>query len=153
MYAKLRPLGHFVRHFVEMCAVMCIGLGVLDLTFFGIMGMIGYSDPLVELPEVSTLVIALNMAVPMVAWMRFRHHEWAPIWEMSGAMFVEAIVLISVFWLGLVPAGRSLFSLQHVLMMPAMLIPMLFRLDLYTGRVGHAAARPETALSKAMVSQ
>jgi hypothetical protein len=42
------------------------------------MGMIGYSDPLVELPEVSTLVIALNMAVPMVAWMRFRHHEWAP---------------------------------------------------------------------------
>jgi hypothetical protein len=31
--------------------------------------------------------------------------------------------------------------LEHGLMMPAMLVPMFFRLDLYTGRAGHTARR------------
>jgi hypothetical protein len=139
MYAKLRPLGHFVRHLLEMCLVMCLGMAVLDALFFGIARVIGYSEPLVQLPELSTLVVAFNMAAPMLAWMRFRGHEWRPIWEMSGAMFVEAIALLGAFWLGFIAAGESLFGWQHALMMPAMIIPMLFRLDLYTGRAGHPA--------------
>jgi hypothetical protein len=65
---------------------------------------------------------------------------------MSGAMFVEAFVLIGVFWLGLIPAS-TLFGAQHGLMVPAMIIPMLFRLDLYTGRAGHVEPTPETAPS------
>ncbi|MCE8429228.1 MAG: hypothetical protein J5U19_12665 [Candidatus Methanoperedens sp.] len=28
---------------------------------------------------------------------------------------------------------------QHTLMIPAMVVPMLFRLDIYTGRAGHLA--------------
>jgi hypothetical protein len=65
---------------------------------------------------------------------------------MSGAMFVEAIVLIGAAWAGVV-ARDNLFALQHGLMMPAMIIPMLFRLDLYTGRMHHHAHRAKAVPS------
>lgn len=82
--------------------------------------------------------MALIMAAPMAAWMRFRGMEWRPISEMSAAMIVEAILLIAVAWLGVFPRDE-LFTLEHILMIPAMLVPMAFRLDLYTGRAGHHA--------------
>jgi hypothetical protein len=34
----------------------------------------------------------------------------------------------------------NLALIEHGLMMPAMLVPMVFRLDLYTGRMHHASA-------------
>lgn len=134
----LRPAGHFVLHFVEMCAAMCIGLAVLDLVYVGIARIAGYTDPFTQVLALSTLVIAFNMTVPMVAWMRFRGMAWRPINEMAAAMVGEAVLLLGLYWIGMIPA-QNLFPLQHALMMPAMLIPMFFRLDLYTGRAGHGA--------------
>lgn len=51
-------------------------------------------------------------------------------------MPILALVLLASGWLGILPKG-DLALLDHGLMMPVMLIPMLFRLDLYTGRAGH----------------
>jgi hypothetical protein len=34
----------------------------------------------------------------------------------------------------------DLALIEHGLMMPAMLVPMVFRLDLYAGRMHHASA-------------
>jgi hypothetical protein len=45
-------------------------------------------------------------------------------------------VLLAFGWVGILPK-RDLALLEHGLMMPIMLVPMLFRLDLYTGRAGH----------------
>jgi hypothetical protein len=131
-------VGHFLRHYLEMCAAMCLGEAVLDVLFFGGAWLIWHANLISQFPELSTLVIAFNMSVPMIAWMRFRGMEWRPTLEMSGAMFVEAIVLIGVSWLGIITKSSLVFW-QEALMMPIMLIPMLFRLDLYTGRVGHRA--------------
>jgi hypothetical protein len=55
---------------------------------------------------------------------------------MSAAMPIVAIVLLGLGWFVALPTD-DLALLEHGLMMPAMLIPMLLRLDLYTGRVGH----------------
>ncbi len=127
---------HFVRHFFEMCVAMCVGFGVGDAVYFWAAGQLGYSAPFSQLPELSVLIVTFNMTVPMVAWMRFRGMEWRPIAEMSAAMVVEALLLIGAGWLNILPKGE-LTTLQHGLMMPVMLIPMLFRLDLYTGKSGH----------------
>jgi hypothetical protein len=56
---------------------------------------------------------------------------------MSAVMPVLAIVLLAFGWIGLVPMD-DLALLEHAVMMPVMLIPMFFRLDLYAGRVTHA---------------
>lgn len=132
----LRATGHFVAHFFEMCAVMCVGLGLLDLAYLAMAQGAGYANPFVDLPVLSTCVIAFNMTAPMAAWMRFRGMEWRLINEMSAGMIAEAALLLVLYWLSVVPA-RDLFPLQHGLMMPAMLIPMFLRLDHYTGRMRH----------------
>lgn len=55
---------------------------------------------------------------------------------MAAVMPVLAIALLALGWLAIVSKG-DLALLEHGLMMPAMLIPMFLRLDLYAGRAGH----------------
>jgi hypothetical protein len=59
-----------------------------------------------------------------------------PIAQMFAASPVLAMVLLAFGWLGLVPMG-DLALLEHGLMIPVMLVLMLFRLDVYTGRPTH----------------
>ena len=129
-------IGHFIRHYFEMCVPMCIGFAVGDLLYFGAAGLLGYSEPFRQLPELSVLVVTFTMTAPMVAWMLFRGMRGRPTAEMAVAMPILAIVLLIFGWLGVL-ARSDLALFEHGLMMPVMLIPMFFRLDLYTGRTGH----------------
>jgi hypothetical protein len=133
----LKQIGHFVLHFAEMCAPMCIGFAVGDLLYFWLASLAGYSEPFSELPYLSVLVVTISMTAPMTAWMIYRGMPHRAITEMSAAMPIVAIVLLGLGSFGALPKD-DLALLEHGLMMPAMLIPMLIRLDLYTGRAGHA---------------
>ena len=135
--------SHFVRHFIEMCLAMCIGVAVFGAAYVWVAEQFGVGDPYLNLPALTAFVLAFNMTLPMVAWMRFRGMAWRPTLEMSAAMFAEAAVLVAAYWLGIihnVPIGSttSLWVWQHALMMPVMLVPMLLRLDVYTGTHHHA---------------
>jgi hypothetical protein len=55
---------------------------------------------------------------------------------MAAVMPILALALLVLGWTELMPMS-DLALLEHALMMPAMLVPMFFRLDFYTGRVGH----------------
>jgi hypothetical protein len=120
-----------------MCAPMCIGFAVGDLVYFSVAEQQGYSEPFTQLPELSVLVVTFTMTTPMTAWMLFRRMPLRPTAEVSAVMPILAIILLALGWLAVVPKG-DLALLEHGLMMPAMLVPMVFRLDLYTGRAGHA---------------
>ena len=128
--------GRFVLHYFEMCAAMCVGFAVGDLVYFWAAGQRGYSDPFAELPVLSVLVVTLVMTAPMAVWMRFRGMPQRAVAEMSASMPALALVLLVLGWLTVVPT-RDLALLEHALMMPVMLIPMLMRLDLYTGHAAH----------------
>jgi hypothetical protein len=134
--SRLRQTGHFFRHYFEMCVPMCVGFALGDLVYFWAAGLFGYSEPFGELPELSLLVATFNMTAPMAAWMLFRGMPRRATVEMSAAMPILALVLLAFGWLAILPKG-DLALLEHGLMMPVMLIPMFFWLDLYTGRVGH----------------
>lgn len=138
---------HFVRHFLEMCASMCIGIIALGVVYNWAMGLVGVSNPYVRFPEFSALMLAFNMTLPMVAWMRIRGMAWRPIIEMAAAMVVEAFAIVVLYWMGLlaneaVGNQSTLWLWQHGLMMPAMLVPMLLRLHVYTGGMHHGAHAP-----------
>src|SRR5919204_6180055 len=126
--------GFFTLHFFEMCAPMCVGFAIGDLIYFWAAGKFGYSEPFSELPELSVLVVTLTMTAPMVAWMVYRGMPRRPIAEMATVMPVLGAALLVLGWLSLLPMG-DLALWEHGLMMPAMVVPMLFRLDLYTS--GH----------------
>jgi len=132
----LRSVGRFAVHYLEMCAVMCVGAVTLSVAFFGLAGLLGYANLPDRLPVLSALVVAINLSVPMGVWMRFRGMPWRPTIEMSGATMAVGLVLIVGYWLGIV-ATESLIEVQTSLACPVMLVVMLVRFPLYSGRTGH----------------
>ena len=135
--SRSRQTAHFLRHYLEMCAPMCIGFAVGDLIYFWAAGQLGYSEPFRELPELSVLIVTFTMTAPMVAWMLIRGMPRRETAEMATVMPVLAIALLALGWLTIL-SKDDLVLLEHGLMMPAMLVPMVFRLDLYTGGGGHS---------------
>jgi len=128
-------IGHFMLHYFEMCVPMCVGFAVLDLVYFWAAGLAGYTNPFRQLPMLSVLVVGFNMTAPMAAFMLYRGMPRRATAEMSAAMAIWATSLLLLGWLTILPK-ENLALMEHGLMMPIMLIPMLLRLDLYTGRAG-----------------
>jgi hypothetical protein len=135
-------LAHFVRHYIEMVVAMFIGMFALGMPLAALLGAFGIdvSAWQTDARELLLLGMAFTMSVPMAAWMRYRGHGWAPVWEMTASMFVPSFAAIGLLWGGLAEDGETLLLVQHVGMLPSMLAVMLFRLDEYAGHGGHAHA-------------
>lgn len=138
-----QPAARFGFHVLEMCAVMCIGGGLLIVLFFGAATLLGFSDLREQDPELSALIIAVILAGAMVGWMRFRGMEWRPTLEMAGSSIAAGMLLIAGSWVGLVPESALVPGVCGLACV-AMVIVMLFRVGLYssshTRHHGHAAA-------------
>ena len=134
----LRKVGHFVLHYLEMCMACCVGGVTLGIAFFGGTALLGYPDLIAQAPFFSTLMVTIILTVPMVAWMRFRRHGWRPSLEMGAATMGLGIVMIALGTIGVVPVS-GMFEWVTSLACPVMLVPMLLRLNLYTGGMDHQA--------------
>jgi hypothetical protein len=124
--------GYFIWHLIEMCLAMCLGGVPLIILFFVSAAKIGYPNLFQESPELSVLVVGFILALPMTAWMRFRGHDWQSTLEMASTTIILAILLVTLGWLGIL-ARTSLFEWLTRFACPVMIIPMLFRLEMYTG--------------------
>lgn len=62
---SLRPAGRFLTHLAEMCVVMCAGAAALSIAVFGGAALIWSIGLTQRFPELSTLLIAVNLALPM----------------------------------------------------------------------------------------
>jgi flagellar biosynthetic protein FliP len=120
--------AHFLRHLGEMIVAMMLGMAVLGMVSQVSLTAIGldYDGSPLEWPAVSALVMALNMSVPMVWWMRHRGHNWSYATEMAAAMFVPVLALIPLLGLGII-SGDTLSGIQHAVMIPSMLVVMFRR--------------------------
>jgi hypothetical protein len=90
-------------------------------------------------PALMAFVMALEMTIPMVAWMHWRH-RMAPgrSAEMAASMIVPSAAASALFWAGAL--GESgVYVAQHVAMVPAMLAVMLWRREAYGGPPRRAA--------------
>jgi hypothetical protein len=103
-----------VRHYVEMVLAMTVGMVVLG----AVRDAIGWTVPFAEHPWTSFLLMATDMAIGMVVWMRLRRHGWPGTLEMSAAMYVPA-VLLPLVWTGLL-GSMTFMVVAHVLMFLAM---------------------------------
>jgi hypothetical protein len=134
---------HFVRHYVEMVVAMFAGMGVLIMPLGAALGLVGLS-----LHDSDVLMItgmAATMTAPMVAWMRFRGHAWPACADMIAAMVVPTVGVLALLWSGLVADLGTLLVIEHLAMLPSMLVAMLRRRDEYTGAVHHNRALEEVA--------
>jgi hypothetical protein len=131
-------VGCFLWNFVRMCLPGCVGAVFLSVAFFGTAALFGYPDLIGRAAVFSTLVLTINFTLPMLAWMSFRRRERRPTLEMAGASMALGIALVALGLLGIIPTS-NIFGWEASLCCPAMLVPMLFRRNLYTGSTDHHA--------------
>jgi hypothetical protein len=125
------PRQRFARHYVEMVVVMFVGMAVLALP--ARMALAAADTSWSELGTAAMLLaMAVEMTVPMVAWMRFRGHGRRPSGEMAAAMLVPTFVAIGLDAAGLIADSGVLMAGEHVAMLLAMLGAMLLRPAEYT---------------------
>jgi hypothetical protein len=122
------PYLRFAGHFAEMVIAMIAGMVALGpLWSLASPGLESY-------PAASAMVMATDMTIGMVLWMRIRRHAWRPVVEMSAAMYLPFLLLLVPYWLGMVSGGVVMMG-GHSLMIPFMLGAMLMRRREYSG--GH----------------
>jgi hypothetical protein len=120
---------HFVRHYAEMVGAMFLGMAILALPARALLAAAGTSWS--ELGnEAMFLGMAVEMTVPMVAWMRFRGHGWRASNEMAAAMLLPTFAAIALLQTG--ADSGVLMLAEHVGMLLGMLAAMLLRPAEYT---------------------
>ena len=129
------PLRSFAQHYAEMVVAMVLGMFVLGAALAAPLELAGVdvSNWDRDAPALLLLGMAFTMTVPMVAWMRYRGHGWVPAADMAAAMFLPSFAAIGLLWGGLETDTHALLMIQHVAMLPAMLLAMLLRRHEYTG--------------------
>jgi hypothetical protein len=122
----------FARHFGEMLLAMSAGMLVLGGAAEGVLALAG-SSLSAQAAAAQVSVMGVSMTVPMVLWMRHRGHNRARNVEMAGSMIVPSVVAAALAVAGVLGETGAL-TLQHVVMIPAMLGVMLWRYDEYAPR-------------------
>ena len=145
-YAVSLPtaIRRFALHFLEMCIVMCAGGAVLSIIVFGAAALLGYANFAAQAPELSILIIAVDLTVAMAAYMALRGHPVRHNVEMSGSTIVGGILLIGALWAGRSPQATlaswpSLFAFMCGPLCLIMFVVMAARFEHYGGRVSSDA--------------
>jgi hypothetical protein len=86
-----RPIARFGLHFLQMCAVMCLGAITLNLVVFGPATLLGYSNMTSRLPESVRFMIN-----PVAAGRIFVGHHSECCAVDGGAAFPVTMPLASV---------------------------------------------------------
>jgi hypothetical protein len=130
-------MKHFIRHYVEMVIAMFVGMAVLELPL-RMLGT-GWHELSIDAPALGFLGMATSMTVPMVGWMLYRGHGWRANAEMSAAMFVPTLAVITLTAADLITDTGALMTIEHTAMFVAMAAIMLARPAEYLHRHGVAA--------------
>ena len=128
-----------VRHYLEMVVAMVLGMMILGPLESAALNPLGWQS-VRAVPELEALIMATNMTVPMVAWMRYRRHGRAATGAMAAAMYLPFVVLFPPLWLGLLTPAAMLVG-GHLLMLPTMAVAMLRHRDEYLRHPTHTAHR------------
>jgi hypothetical protein len=126
-----RRLMTFVRHFVEMCISMCVGVGLT----LGVVAVLGGDGFRASYPALSLVLVASTITAPMTAWMVLRGMPRRPILEMTATSFVVVAALIVAGVAGIGPGTAATVGDVCGFSCGAMLMVMAARFDLYAG--GH----------------
>jgi sulfite exporter TauE/SafE len=70
------PASRFFAELGRMCALMCVGGGILSFATFQVASWLGYPNLIQQAPELSAAIITIWLALPMAIYMAVRGHGW-----------------------------------------------------------------------------
>ncbi len=117
-------MSPFLRHYLEMVAAMVAGMVLLGPPLMMISRLFGYS--FMFDPTIRTLIMATNMNIGMIVWMRYRGHSWERTLEMVAGMTLPFLAFLVPMWLGLI-SELTVNVLGHVAMLIGMWVSMVLR--------------------------
>ncbi|MFE0590712.1 hypothetical protein [Micromonospora echinospora] len=127
-----------VRPVLEMLAAMVAGMLLLDPFWAVAADRLGRAG-LLDRPDVGVAVMAVDMAIGMTVWMRYRRHPWSGVGEMVAAMLLPVALLAVPWWAGLIGADALTLG-AHLLMVPATVVVVWRRRDEHLHPGGPAPA-------------
>lgn len=133
-------------HYLEMLAVMAVGMLVLGSTMTLAATALGFgrADLEANAPALVLAGMAVSMTAPMVWWMNRRGHSWAANRAMAVSMIAPTVAAIALLASGALTDLDALLGIQHMAMFPAMAAAMLLHRSEYIShrhRLPHGSVR------------
>jgi hypothetical protein len=141
------PAGRFMAEVGGMCAVMCVGGGILSFAAFEAASGIGYPGLVHRSPYLSVAIITVCLAVAMAVYMAVRGHGRRHNLEMTAVTVGVGIVVIALLWSGVIARSglHTWLDPFGLVCGPAcllMIAQMLFSFNMYSGRAGQQSPAP-----------
>jgi hypothetical protein len=117
----------FGLHYLEMLAVMFTGMMVIGpiLALIAAAAGYGFGELRADAPALVLAGMGFSMTAPMVWWMRRRGHSWPANRAMAISMVTPTVAAIALLAAGSVDDLGALLEIQHMAMLPGMLVAML----------------------------
>ncbi|MGZ4458366.1 MAG: hypothetical protein ACXVW2_05225 [Nocardioidaceae bacterium] len=123
-------VSQFWRHFLQMLAVMIVGMIAAGALFIARVGLKTWDEVTTQYPTQSLVVMAAGMTIPMVAWMLYRGMGRKNAYEMAAVMIVPVIPFLCLVWFDVTKSAQcGAYCLSTV---AAMLVLMRFRRKVYS---------------------
>jgi hypothetical protein len=91
-------LSPFWRHFLQMLAVMMVGMIVSAAVLLTFVGLKTWDEVTTQYGTQALVVMAVGMTVPMVAWMLYRGMGRKNSYEMAAVMVIPVIPFLCLVW-------------------------------------------------------
>jgi hypothetical protein len=112
----------FWRHFVEMLAVMVLGMVASGVVLARVVRLTSWDKVTTLYPNQALLVMAAGMTVPMVVWMLYRGMGWKNSYEMAAAMILPVVPFLCLVWFNVTKSAQcGAYCLSTVVVMLALM--------------------------------
>ena len=125
-----KHLSPFWRHFLQMLAVMMIGMIAGAAVLLTVVGVKTWEEVTTQYGTEALIVMAVGMTVPMVGWMLYRGMGWKNSCEMAAVMVLPVIPFLCLYWFGSTTSAQC--GGYCAVMVVAMLALMFYRRPEYS---------------------
>lgn len=101
-----RQLSSFWRHFLQMLAVMVVGMFAAGAIFVWVVGSTSWDEITSVYPTQALIAMAVGMTVPMVVWMLYRGMGVRNSYEMALAMVLPVIPFLCLVWFNVTESAQ-----------------------------------------------
>lgn len=130
----LRPGKHhlsaFWGHFLQMLAVMMVGMFVGGAVLVTVVGAKTWDEVTIQYGTQALLVMAVGMTVPMTAWMLYRGMGRKNAYEMAAVMVLPVVPLLCLYWFDVTRSAQC--GAYCAVSVAAMLALMIYRRPEYS---------------------
>jgi hypothetical protein len=123
-------LTPFWRHFLQMLAVMMVGMIVSGAALLTFVGLMTWDEVTTQYGTQALIAMAVGMTVPMAVWMLYRGMGRKNTYEMAAVMVIPVIPFLCLVWFDVTKSAQC--GAYCAVTIVAMLALMFYRRSDYS---------------------